>query len=216
MKLTISKRDLIDFLVFQIKNIIPDKKRIFKKEIERHMDDILQRTEYCFSKVNNHYFKDGDNVTFNHLHGDQYAMFLYFASNTLYKNNSDITLCTKIFQLNKYLHGIDVYYEVELPEIFLFVHPIGTVLGRASYSDYLLVYQGCNIGSDHGIFPTLGKHFSIHPGASILGKCKIEDNCKISTGSLIMNKNLKKDSVYIGNTLNFVIKKSVNKLPIWL
>ena len=38
----------------------------------------------------------------------------------------------KLFLLNKALHGCDIYYEVALPSVFLLVHPLGTVLGRAS------------------------------------------------------------------------------------
>ena len=37
------------------------------------------------------------------------------------------------------LHGIDVFFTVDLPDIFLFCHPLCTVLGRAQYSDYFLV-----------------------------------------------------------------------------
>ncbi len=124
-------------------------------------------------------------------------------------------LCTKVYQLNKCLHGIDAFYEIELPDISLFVYPIGAVLGKANYSNYFLVYQQCGIGSNHDIYPTLEEYVSLHPGASIIGNCVIEKNSKISAGSLIMDSNLEKDSVYIGNTLSFVTKKSHKRLSIW-
>jgi serine O-acetyltransferase len=215
MKMSLSKHEVVDFLAAQLKTFFPDKDETAESEIEKCINVIFERVEYCFSKVNNDYFKENGNVVFNHLHADQYAMFLYFAANTLYKKNADTVLCTKICQLNKYLHGIDAFYEVELPDIFLFVHPLGTVLGRANYSNYFLVYQRCGIGSNHGIYPTLEEYVSLHPGASVIGNCIIERNCKISADSLIMDKNLEENSIYIGNTLSYVIKKSQKKSAFW-
>lgn len=215
MQLSIDKSDLLDFIVQQLNNFFPDNNEVKKDELKRHFDLILQRTEYCFSKVNNKYFCNESNVLFNHLNADQYAMFLYFATNTIYKANSDLTLCTKIFQLNRYLHGIDIFYEVELPDIFLLVHPLGTVLGRGNYSNYLLVYQRCNVGSNKDIYPTLKEYVSLHPGASILGNCLVEENCKIGTGSLLLDKNLEQNSIYIGNPRDYIIRKSDTRASAW-
>jgi len=58
-------------------------------------------------------------------------------------------VCEKIYCLNKCLNAIDIYFEVELPNIFLLVHPLGTVLGKAKYNDFLLVYQQCTVGSNN-------------------------------------------------------------------
>ena len=45
------------------------------------------------------------------------------------------------FLLNKLLFGIDVFYTVDLPKHYIFVHPIGTILGSgAIYSNYFVVY----------------------------------------------------------------------------
>ena len=98
-------------------------------------------------------------------------MFLYFLANTLYKYDYELSFFEKIFLLNKILFSLDIFYEVELPDIFLFVHPLGTVLGRGSYSDYLVVYQRCNIGSNNNL--SNSKHVTLHPGASVLGNCII-------------------------------------------
>ena len=52
-----------------------------------------------------------------------------------FKRLSKEDLASKAYCLNKALHAIDVFYEVELPEIFFLEHPLGTVLGRAKYSN---------------------------------------------------------------------------------
>jgi len=143
-------------------------------------------------------------------------MFLYILSNTLYKNNYDLTLCEKLFLLNKSLFSLDAFYEIELPEIFLFVHPLGTVLGRAKYSNYLIVYQRCNIGSNHDIYPELGEHLTLHPGASILGNCQIGRNVKIAADGLLIDKNIEDNTLYIGNPKNYIQKTNKDTNPIWM
>ena len=148
IKTSLSLNDLVDYTLKQLLTFFPDKNKIDKKKFSSCVDIAIQRVEQCFSKVNNRYFRDENTTILNHLNGDQYSMFLYFLSNSLYRENADISTCSKAFLMNKYLHGIDAFYEVELPDIFLFVHPLGTVLGRGNFSNYFVVYQRCNIGSN--------------------------------------------------------------------
>ena len=63
-------------------------------------------------------------------------------------------------------------------------------MGRGEYSDYLVVYQKCGIGANHDIYPTLRKNVTLRPGASIIGNCKVGENCEIGAESLLMDKNL--------------------------
>jgi serine O-acetyltransferase len=149
-------------------------------------------------------------------------MFLYFLANTLYKEQADTHLCEKLFYLNKLLDGIDVYYEVELPDIFLFSHPLGTVLGRANYSNYFLVHQECTIGGareanagEKDIYPILGEYCAIYKGAAVLGNCHVGSNCKISAHSLLIDQDLEANQIYIGTRLNHVVKENRAPDNIW-
>lgn len=215
MKMSLDHHQLADFLARQINNLIPDGNTVRMADIMPHLDMIMDRTQHCFSSINNKYFFDGHEAVFNHLHADQYAMLLYLVCNTLYKNGADIGLCTKICQLNKYLHGIDAFYEIELPDIFLFVHPLGTVLGRGTYGDYFLVYQRCGIGSNHDVYPVMKEFVTLRPGSSILGNCLVEENCTIAAGSLLLDRSLEKNTLYIGNPRDHVIRTKSEILPIW-
>lgn len=216
MKRSLEKEDLVRYVTKQLNTFFPDGNRIQNKDIDMNIDEVLEKLEFCFSEVNDKYFpkKDGRAV-FNHLNSDHYAMFLYITSNIIFKERHDVDVCTKLFLLNKCLHGIDVFYEVNLPEIFLFAHPIGTVLGNAKYSDYFLVYQKCNVGGNKDKYPVLGKYLSMHPGSVILGNCGVGENCKIAAGSFLLDMNLEKDSVYIGNPRDYVIKKSLERNIAW-
>lgn len=215
MKLSLNRDDLAEFVRRQTENFFPDGRGGARDALAQHLDAALERVEHCFSKINVRYFSDGGDVFFNHLHGDHYAMFLYFLSNTVFRAGGDPAVCAKLFQLNRALHGIDVFYEVALPDIFLFVHPLGTVLGRARYADYFLVYQQCNVGSNKNIYPTLGEYVSLHPGASVLGNCTVGENCTIGAGALLMDRSLEKDIVYVGAPNHYRIKISTEKNPVW-
>jgi serine O-acetyltransferase len=185
------------FVADQINNLLPDS--ALKSEILcPFIKKAVERTEHCFSKINNKYFFDGTQVRFNHLNTDQYAMFLYFLSNTIWQEVNDVQLASRVYYLNKVLNGLDVFYEVKLPDIFLFVHCIGTVLGRAEYNDYFVVYQRATVGGNNREYPHLGKGVVMYGNSALIGKCKIGDNCFISYGTIVIEKDIPPDMVAFG------------------
>ena len=206
---------LASYLSHQLNAAYPDGHTVSVDEIRALLPQTLERAEHCFSHVANKYFFDGRSTLFNHLHGDQYAMFLYLAASTAYRLGMADGLPSKLFLLNKALHGIDAYFEVELPAIFLFVHPLGTVLGRGQYSDYLLVYQGCGVGSNHDVYPTLDEHVTLRPGSSVLGRCHVGRNCTLGAGSLLIDADLPSDSVYLGMPGASKIRPASGPQSIW-
>ena len=217
MKLSLKKEELLSYICKQINNTIPDGKIITNTILRPSFNLSLERLEFCFSKINLKYCRENNQVVFNHLYSDQYSTFLYFLSNSAYKNNLSKNVCEKIYCLNKYLNAIDIYFEVELPNIFLFVHPIGTVLGKAKYSDFLAVYQQCTVGSNKAKHPVIGKYVTLRPNSSILGNCKVSDNCELGAKSLLVDKNLNKNSLYTGNPRKFLIKKNkIFKKSFWV
>jgi serine O-acetyltransferase len=208
MILSLPKARLAKYIQGQLNSLFPDGSKADSLGI--YLDDTLDRLETSFNAISDAHFWQGGETFFNHLHSDQYAMFLYLLSNTIQRRTDRRSLCDKIFFLNKALYGIDAFYEVELPGIFLFSHAGGTVLGRARYSDYFLVYQQCTVGSaraaekaGRGVFPVLGRHVSLYAGAAVLGACHIGDNCKISAHSVIINKRLKPNTIYRGRPQSF-------------
>jgi serine O-acetyltransferase len=212
MHSSLSKSELSLYIDRQISNFFPNGNEKNLNVLNANIDFALQRIEYCFSKINNKYFFDGNHSIFNHLNGDQYAIFLYYLSNTLFRLDQDSNLCSKLYLLNKSLHGLDAFYEVQLPDIFMVIHPISTVLGRGKYDDYFLVYQRCGIGSNHNIYPKLGKYVTLHPGASVLGNSTINNYCAIASESLVIDKIIDSNQIYIGNPKSHTLIE--NKNPI--
>ena len=195
---SLDDKTLAEYVTKQLNNLFPDNE-IKSSVLQAFVRKAVKRLEYCFSRINVKYFFDGKNVLFNHLNTDQYAMFLYYLSNTIWMEEKNNIIASKVYYLNKSLNGLDIFYEVMLPEIFLLTHPVGTVLGRGKFSDYFVAYQRVTIGGNKNLeYPTLGKGVAIYGGGSIIGKCNIGDNCLISFGTIVMEKDIPANMVVFG------------------
>jgi len=195
---SLSLEALCALTAHQINGLWPDPEPLSGTNLQSFGRASFERLEHCFSRVNNRYFFDGKDVVFDHLHGDQYAMWLYFLSNQMYRDSAPETWSKKVFLLNKALHGCDIFYEVMLPSIFLLVHPLGTVLGRGEYSDYFIAYQRCGIGSNHDVYPRLGPHVTLRPGSAVLGRSVLGANVTIATDSLVLDRDIDANTTYFG------------------
>ncbi|MFC1892122.1 serine O-acetyltransferase [Thermodesulfobacteriota bacterium] len=111
---------------------------------------------------------------------------------------------------------IDLFYEIELGKYFLPAHAISSILGRAQYSDYLVVTQHCTIGNNKGYYPRLGRGVILRSGAQILGNCIIGDNVTFAANSLVIDSDIPADSIVFGQAPNIVIKEnSENNINIY-
>lgn len=205
MKLSLPTADLAAYLARQVSNFFPDRE-IGGGDYRPHVDSALQRVEHCFSAIRNKYFPGRSETYFNHRHTDQYAMFLYYVSNSVHRDGGEVELAEKAYALNKALHGLDAFYEVELPAVFGFQHPVGTVLGRARYSDYFFVYQRCSTGAKDGVYPEIGEGVVMYGGSSIIGKCTIGRNVLLSAGALVMSEDVPDNSVVFGQSPTLTVK----------
>lgn len=158
----------------------------------------LDRLRLCFDAINLRYYRRGSDSYFNHLHGDHYASFLYLMSFYAFKQGDEI-LASKLFLLNKTMFGIDAFYGIELPSHFIFVHPIGTILGNATYSDYFVVYQGVTIGSTtKGVYPEFSKSTILYANSSIIGECNTGENFILAANASMVNQKINANSVVLG------------------
>jgi serine O-acetyltransferase len=212
---SLGAEDLAALAAMQLDNFFPDGRAVHPADLAVAGPGALARLEHCFSHIGNKYFFDGRQAVFDHLHGDQYAMWLYLLANELHLRDGPATVCKKLFLLNKTLHGCDIFYEVALPSVFLLVHPLGTVLGRGQYSDFFIAYQRVGVGSNHDVYPKLGRYLTLHPGSAVLGNSTVGDHCTIASESLVLDLELPENVVYIGNPRDHLIKTRKNKLSIW-
>lgn len=213
MRASLCQQSLAKYLTHQLETFYPDGVRVVAA-IKKAVPSALIRLEVALRSIKSPgSFSRKNEPYFDHLFGDQYAMFLYLVSNELGPRLGESNAATKVYLLNKALHGIDVYFEVRLPEIFLFAHPLGTVLGRAKYGDYLLVMQNCTVGNIKGRYPTIGNGCVLCAGAGVLGGCVLEDGVTIAAGSLAVNVNIPANHVFIGRGSQHRVVPS--EKPMW-
>lgn len=212
---SLDARGLAAYAASQLNAMFPDPDVVEADDLMSAVTVALTRLEHCFSHVDNKYFFDGETAVFSHLHGDQYAMWLYLVSNELFRQGGPAATCSKLFLLNKALHGIDAFYEVSLPSVFLLVHPLATVLGRGTYSDFFVAYQRCGVGSNNDVYPTFGQHVTLRPGSAVLGACTIGDHCQIATESLVLDRDLPDHTLYIGGPKTATLKRQDKPYPLW-
>ncbi len=59
------------------------------------------------------------------------------------------------------MNACDLFYEVDLPEIFMLDHPLGSVMGRAKFGNYFAFSQNCTVGNNNNIFPEIGEYVTM-------------------------------------------------------
>jgi serine O-acetyltransferase len=158
----------------------------------------LERVEHCFSYIDRKYFKNDKAVMFDHLNGDHMATLLYYFGNTVWSESGDEGLPTRLFYVNKIMHGLDLFYSVSMPSVFLLVHPVGTVLGNAQYGDYLVVYQNCTVGAVTNVYPKFGDGTILYSRSSVLGDCRIGDDVVFAANSMIVDTNVPSNTMVVG------------------
>lgn len=100
-------------------------------------------------------------------------------------------------------HGCELYPAVELPEHLMFVHPVGTVLGRATYADYFCAYQNVGVGSDlDGNRPVFKGPCVMFPGSKVLGKTVIGANCFILANTVVERVTVPDNSIVFSRPVN--------------
>lgn len=207
--------ELCRYTISQLNAFYPDERKIEIDDVMPAVPEVMRRLQHCFSYIENKYFFDGYSAVFNHLHSDQYAMWLYLLSNELFLQGAESNICSKLFLLNKQLHACDIFYEVSLPSVFLLVHPLGTVLGRGNYSDFFVAYQRCGIGSNHNVYPTMGKYLTMRPGSSILGRSIVGENCQIAADALLIDRDLDDNTLILGNPSSYKFRANLTHYPLW-
>lgn len=187
--------------------IITDEERL---QIEKYLPIALDRAEYSFAKISNKYYseitKDGIEVVFNYLHQCQYAQFLYFLSNSIHKGTECEKLCDKIYGLNKVVSSCDIFYQIDLPDVFFLEHPVGAVLGRAEYSNYFSFSQGCTVGGNKGSYPVLQERVFMLSDSKVIGNSNIGRNVIISANAYIKDTDIPDNSIVFGQSPNLIIK----------
>lgn len=179
-----SSDSLLSYVGRQLEHFFPDGRGGAERPaLQAQLEPALRRLERCIDEVR--MWAPGQ---FDPLHSSQYTTFLYYLANTLWRAGAEPPLCNKLFGLNKALNGIDLFYEIEMPEVFFIGHSVGIVLAKARYGNRLVLYQNSTVGKNHGEAPSLGDGVVMYPNSAVIGLCAIGAGTVISQGTSIINR----------------------------
>jgi serine O-acetyltransferase len=204
MVISISEKNLYSLLVKQLSNLFFFSKKHDADDLDSAFPSTLKKLEKCFSNTTNIYYRKNNKTYFNPYHSSQYCIFLYYLSNMCSKSGAK-DLADRIYFLNKALNAVDLYHEVNLPEVFYTDHPVGSVIGRASFSNHFSFTQNCTVGHNKGFSPHFGEHVHMYSGAKVIGKCSVADYCLISSGCCIKDTDIPCGSIVYGISPNLTI-----------
>lgn len=197
MKCSLTKNEFKKYVATQLEYFFPDQYKFKGIDVDKAMDLALERVEFCFKHITVAGYNKNHMPYFYHLHSDQYSQFLYYLSNSLWKLSENKILCDKLIYLNRVLHSIWFSYKGELPNIFLLTHPVGSVLGNAVYSDFLVVSQNVTVNTsldENGDkAPCLGKGLFLSAGAKIIGNKPVGDRVTIGVDACVYKCEIKSD-----------------------
>ena len=166
------------------------------------VDQALQRINHSHSHINRKYYQLSNVPIFNHLNADHFAAFLWFLGDSIFCKIEDEAIPLKLCYLNKIMHGLDLFYSVQMPDIFMLVHPVGSVIGNAKFGNYLMVYQNCSIGAVDIDYPTFGEGVVLYSKSSVLGRSHIGDNVLVGANTLLVNTDVCANSTVVGQHPN--------------
>lgn len=174
---------LLRYVAQQLHHTLPDDFDP-RPDLDAHLDEALARLQVCINAV-----RPWRENQFDPLHSTQYCSFLYFLAHTIWQRTRTTDTPTRLFLLNKALNGIDLFYEIEMPPIFFIGHSVGIVFAKATYGNYLVVYQNSTVGKNHGVAPVLGEGVVMYAGTAIIGGCQVGDGTVLSQGTSLVNTN---------------------------
>lgn len=199
MVMSLTKAELKEYVGNQLSYFFPDKYVFEGNDVNIALDYTLEKLEYCFEHANFRHYSENGQANFKHLYSDQYSQFLYVLARELWCHSENKPICDKLVMLNKALNGILCPYTVKLPNIFLFMHPVGTVVGNANFSDYLVITQNVtinnSIGKDGIEQLNIGKGVFLSAGCKIVGNYPIGDYASIGVNTVIHNLEVPENSI---------------------
>lgn len=181
--LNLEANRLADYCCEQLRRLLPFCDESEFALVEKYLPEALKRLDHCIGQSS--VWKPGQ---FDILHSSQYCTFLYYLANTIWRCERTPRICTMLFLLNKALNGIDLFYEVEMPEVFFIGHSVGIVLAKANYGNYLVLYQNSTVGKNHGVAPVIEDGVILYPNSAIIGRCHIARRSLISQGTGVVNR----------------------------
>jgi serine O-acetyltransferase len=186
-----TRESLLDYLTAQCAGVVPDgREAAFRAVADAHLDEALERLHVCINAC-----APWRADEFNVLQSSQHTIFLYYLANTIWQRSGDTEAPTRLFLMNKAFNGIDLFYEIAMPEVFYIGHSVGIVLAKATYGNYLVLYQNSTVGRHKDQIPRIGDRVVLYPNTAVIGRSVVEDDAVVSQGVSVVNRHVPKGSI---------------------
>ena len=186
-----TRESLLAYTVAQCAAVVPDgREAAFRATADAHLDEALERLHRCINAC-----APWRPDEFNVLQSSQHAIYLYFLANTIWKRSGETESPTRLFLMNKALNGIDLFYEIAMPQVFYIGHSVGIVLAKATYGEFLVLYQNSTVGRHKDQIPVIGERVVLYPNTAVIGRSVVEDDAVVSQGVSVVNKHVPKGAM---------------------
>ena len=106
--------------------------------------------------LENHQAANNKYVKINKFNVDQCIHYYIFLQKALLEVGA-LDLAEKVYFYTRVNFCVDIFPTRRMPDKFLLVHPLGAILGDASYGNYLVVYQNVTVGGNPKLeYPSIG------------------------------------------------------------
>ena len=181
-----TRESLLAYLTSQCAHVVPDgREAAFRASADAHLDEALKRMHVCINGCAPWRLDE-----FNVLQSSQHTIFLYYLANTIWRRSGDTAAATRLFLMNKAFNAIDLFYEIEMPEVFYIGHSVGIVLAKATYGNYLVLYQNSTVGRHRDQIPVIGDRVVLYPNTAVIGRALVGDDAVVSQGVSIVNRSV--------------------------
>jgi serine O-acetyltransferase len=174
--------------------------------VSMRLDDVREllpvvytRLATQFGRIKNRYYLIDDDPVFRLGHNGQYTIFLYHLSRQLFENGSRCQ-ADLVYSLLRMVSSVDIFYEVLLPPLWACDHPLGSVIGRGTFtSDSSLFFaQNCTIGNNKRLYPVVRGNLHMFSNSALIGQTTVDGNVVLSNGCCVIDAGELKDCVVFG------------------
>lgn len=181
-----TRESLLAYVTAQCASVTPDgREAAFRASADACLDEALERLHLCINGCSP--WRPDE---FNVLQSSQHCIFLYYLANTIWRRLGETAAPTRLFLMNKAFNGIDMFYEIAMPEIFYIGHSVGIVLAKATYGNRLVLYQGATVGRHKTDIPVIGERVVLYPHSAVIGRAVVEDGAVLSQGVKAINRHV--------------------------
>lgn len=90
-----------------------------------------------------------------------------------------------IFRHYTYKYGVHIDSNITIGKGLMIVHGDGVYINCNEIGDNFTIYQNVTVGVDAGGKPSIGDNVTIYPGAVVVGKIMLNNNCIVGANSFL-------------------------------